>query len=132
NMKSYGTTWALLHKIREALRQRDENYKLSNIIELDGGTFGKKQNGNQAEVLVAIESKDWIDKQGRPKSKAGFAKILVAGQPTLESQAFLDTAMDSDSTIHTDARPSFTNLDTVKADHRVLSGNKEILDDWLP
>jgi len=30
-MKSYDTTWRILHKIREALRQRDEIYKISNI-----------------------------------------------------------------------------------------------------
>jgi len=31
-MKSYDTAWTLLHKIREALRQRDETYTLHNII----------------------------------------------------------------------------------------------------
>lgn len=40
-MKSYGTTWTLHHKVREALRQRNEKYKLKNIIELDGAVFGK-------------------------------------------------------------------------------------------
>jgi len=60
-MKSYGTTWTILHKIREALRQRDEEYKLKNVIELDGAAFGKRQTGNQTDVLVAIETKDWTD-----------------------------------------------------------------------
>src|SRR3990170_3794946 len=77
-MKSYGTTWVLLHKIREALRQRDDEYKLNNIIELDGGVFGRRHTGNQTDVLVAIESKDWVDEKGRKKCKAGFAKVLVA------------------------------------------------------
>lgn len=31
-MKSYDTAWTLLHKIREALRQRDESYTLHNIV----------------------------------------------------------------------------------------------------
>jgi hypothetical protein len=66
------------HKIREALRQRDEQYKLKDIIELDGAVFGRRETGNQTEVLVAIESKDWIDEKGRKKSKAGFAKVMVA------------------------------------------------------
>ena len=67
-MKSYGTTWAILHKIREALRQRDEGYKLKNIIELDGAVFGTRHTGNQTEVLVAIENKSWVDEKGRRKS----------------------------------------------------------------
>jgi hypothetical protein len=79
-MKSYGTTWTLLHKIREALRQRDETYKLNNIIELDGAVFGRRQTGNQIEVLVAVETKGWVDQKGRKKSKAGFAKIMVANE----------------------------------------------------
>ena len=74
-MKAYGTVWTMLLKIREALRQRDEQYKLKNTIELDGATFGRRHTGNQADVLVAIESKDWIDKKGKPKSKAGFGEV---------------------------------------------------------
>ena len=31
-MKFYGTTWVLLHKIRNALMQRDDEYKPSEII----------------------------------------------------------------------------------------------------
>ena len=46
----------MLHKIREALRQRDLQYKLNKYIELDGASFGKKVTGNQVEVLVAIET----------------------------------------------------------------------------
>jgi hypothetical protein len=79
-MKSYDTAWTILHKIREALRQRDEKYRLKNIIELDGAVFGKRHTGNQTEVLVAVETKNWIDQKGRRKTKAGFAKVLVAKQ----------------------------------------------------
>ncbi len=45
-MKSYDTAWTILHKIREALRQRDEKYRLKNIIELDGAVFGKRHTSN--------------------------------------------------------------------------------------
>ena len=87
-MKSYGTTWVLHHKVREALRQRDEKYKLENIIELDGAIFGKRETGNQTEVLVAVETKPWRDQKGRLKSKAGFAKVAVVGETKKEAQEF--------------------------------------------
>ena len=131
-MKSYGTTWVLLHKIREALRQRDEEYKLNNIIELDGGTFWRRHTGNQADVLVAIESKDWIDKNGKPKSKAGFAKVIIASETKEEAKKFVDNAVNKNSTLHTDGSPSFTNLDNVKIESRTVNADKEILDLWLP
>lgn len=76
-LKSYWIIWILLHKITEALRQRNEKYRLKNIIELEGTVFGIRQTVNQTEVLVAGEIKDWIDQKGHKRPKAGFAKVVV-------------------------------------------------------
>lgn len=131
-MKSYGTAWSIMHKIREALRQRDDEYKLNNIIELDGAAFGKRHTGNQAEVLVAVESKDWIDKKGRKKTKAGFAKVIVASETKEEAQKFVNKGIEKNSTLHTDRGSSLIHLENVEIEHRAVSGNKELLDHWLP
>jgi len=131
-MKSYGTTWVLLHKIRNALMQRDDEYKLNNIIELDGAVFGRRQTGNQTDVLVAIESKDWTDQKGRKKSKAGFAKVVVASETKEEAQKFVDKEIEKNAVLHTDRGPSFIYLDNVEVEHKAVSGNKELLDNWLP
>jgi hypothetical protein len=131
-MKSYGTAWNMLHKIREALRQRDESYKISNIIELDGAVFGRRQTGNQTEVLVAVETKEWIDKNGRKKSRAGFAKVLVASETKTEAQHFVDNAVDKNATLHTDNSPSFAHLEHVDIECKTVGTNKELLDSWLP
>ena len=131
-IKSYGTTWVLLHKIRNALMQRDNEYKLNDIIELDGGVFGRKQTGNQKEVLVAIESKDWVDQKGRKKSKAGFAKVVIANETKEEAQIFVDKDIEKESTLNTDGSHSFTNLNNVQVEHLAVNGNKELLDNWLP
>jgi len=132
DMKSYGTTWNMLHKIREALRQRDEKYKLNDVIELDGGVFGRRHTGNQAEVLIAIESKDWIDQKGRPKSKAGFAQVSVAKETKKEAQVFVNNTIGKNAKLHTDGSHSFTNLENVDVESRVVDSDKEILDHWLP
>ena len=131
-MKSYGTTWHMLHKIREALKQRDETYKLNDIIELDGGVFGRRQTGNQSEVLVAVETKEWIDKNGKQKSRAGFAKVLVASETKKEAQRFVDNAVDKNATLHTDNSPSFTHLDHIDVAYKTVGTDKELLDSWLP
>jgi hypothetical protein len=131
-MKSYGTAWGMLHKIREALRQRDDRYKLNDIIELDGGVFGRRQTGNQTEVLVAVESKDWIDDKGRKKSRAGFAKVLVTSETKKEAQKFVDGAVDENATLHTDNSPSFANLENVDVEYKTVGTDKELLDSWLP
>lgn len=131
-MKSYGTTWVLLHKIRNAFMQRDDEYKLNDVIELDGAVFGRRQTGNQTDVLVAIESKDWIDQKGNKKSKAGFAKVVVANETKEDAQKFVNKEIEKDSTVHSDRAPSFVHLDNVKVEHCAVSGDKELLDRWLP
>ncbi len=131
-MKSYGTAWILLHKIREALRQRDERYKLNDIIELDGAVFGKRQTGNQTEVLVAVETKAWVDQKGRRKSKAGFAKVMVANETKKEAQEFVNKALKKNSMVNTDGSPSLIHLENVDVDYQVVGSNQEVLDHWLP
>lgn len=131
-MPHYETTWVMLHKIREALRQRDLKYKLSKYIELDGASFGKRETGNQVEVLVAIETKDWIDSKGRPKSRAGFAKVMVGDETKQNAQRFVNEAIVDGSLVNTDASPSLINLTGVDVDYRVVGTDKEILDHWLP
>ncbi|MCX6125149.1 MAG: hypothetical protein NTV34_10455 [Proteobacteria bacterium] len=41
-MKSCGTIWSMLLRNREALRQRDETYRLKWQISLDGAVFGRR------------------------------------------------------------------------------------------
>jgi transposase-like protein len=131
-MKSYDTTWRILHKIREALRQRDEIYKISNIIELDGGVFGNRETGNQTEVLVAVETKEWVDKKGRLKSKAGFAKVVVASETKEEVQKFVNKEIEKNATLHTDRGAGLIHVDGIDIEHRAVTGDKELLDHWLP
>lgn len=130
--KSYGTVWAMLHKIREALRQRDDTYKLTGQLELDGATFGRRETGTEKEVLVAVETKDWIDDAGKPKSKAGFAKVVVAKETKENAQNFVDNVIEPGAMINTDGSPSLRNLERVDVDYQVVGGNKEIVKAWLP
>jgi hypothetical protein len=75
-LKSYGLVWTILQKIRMALQQRDKDDQAGDgVVELDAGTFGKRETGNQGDLLVAIESKTWVDQRGKAKSRAGFAKV---------------------------------------------------------
>ena len=122
----------MLQKIREALRQRDEDYKLNDVIELDGAVFGRRQTGNQIEVLIAIETKEWIDKRGRKKSKAGFAKVVVANETKKEAQAFVDKVITEKSMVNTDGSPSLINLENVDVDYQIMGGDQEAIDRWLP
>ena len=130
-LKSYGLVWSMLQKIRSALQQRDEEYKVGDgVVELDGAVFGKRDTGNQCEVLVAIESKDWIDKNGKSKSKAGFAKVLIGKETKENAQKLIDQGVKEDAMVNTDGK--FKNLEKIDHDYQVVSGNPEICKRWLP
>lgn len=71
---SYKTAWLLLHKIRYAMRSRDEQYVLSGIVEMDETYFGgpgeepKRGRGtNKTPTLVALSL--------RPDGKPKFLKM---------------------------------------------------------
>jgi hypothetical protein len=142
---SYETAWRMLHKVRRALRHRDERYALKGLIELDGADFGreatrkgrrpkepKPRKEGESEVLVAVESKEWVDERGRPKAKAGFAKITVARETKIFAQQFVDRAITAGSMVNTDAGNAFVALRGVDADQQVMHGQPERLDRWLP
>jgi transposase-like protein len=134
-MKSYGTAWTWLHKIRRALSVRDDHYKLSRVVELDGANFssqaarGEKDYG---KVLVAVETKDWVDEAGRPKSKAGFAKVQVSRETKIFAQRFVDKVIEPDTMVNTDGGWSFMKLQGVQAEQRVMRNMPSAIDDWLP
>ena len=122
-LKSYGRVWTMLQKIRCALAQKDETYDVGDgVVELDGAVFEKRETGNQCEVLVAIESKDWVDKNGKPTSKAGFAKVLVAKETKDNAQKFVDQGIRDGAMVNTDGAPSLINLANIDHDYQVVSG----------
>lgn len=141
-MRSYQTVWAMLLRIRRALGMRDETYQLKGQVELDGAYFInntkklKQQHyaGNKKDaVLVAVEQKRWVDEKGRPKSRAGFAKVLVTQstkETKQEANAFVNQSVAPKSTILSDGKfKSFKNQTTVS---KAVSGNKELVQSHLP
>lgn len=131
-IKCYRTSWSMLNKIRDALRRRDDLYKLEGVIEMDGATFGKRATDKQRAVLVAIQSKDWIDEHGRHKNRAGFAKVMLTRESTRCAQRFVDTHIVPNAMVNTDGNNSYAKLKNVDHDYQVVEANPEILDRWLP
>jgi len=73
---SYPTAWLMLHKIRNAMEQRDSNYKLANIVELDDAFFGgpgsdgkRGRGSSKSKVIVGVSLTD----DGKPQ----FARMKV-------------------------------------------------------
>jgi hypothetical protein len=44
---AYDTAWTISHKIRKAMGDRDENYQLSGVVEMDEAFFGAVTEGGK-------------------------------------------------------------------------------------
>jgi hypothetical protein len=107
----------MLQKIRAALQHRDACYQVGDgVLELDAGTFGRRASGNQCDVLVAIETKAWVDAKGRARSRAGFAKVLVAKETKPHAQQLVDTGIRAGAMVNTDGSPSLRHVAGVDLD----------------
>ena len=129
---SYRSAWLMSHKIRKALQNRDDDYRLSGIVELDCAAFGSSRAKNQREVLVAIESREYTDKSGKTRPKAGFVKVMLAPETAQAAQAFVDAALTPDTQINTDGSPALRAIERFDTDFRVMKGDKDSLEAWLP
>lgn len=131
--KRYEPIWAMLHKIRALMGQRDCRYMLDGVIEMDDAFFTthgdkadedkrKRGRGSQSKSKVLVMSK--IDpKKGRPKkhkksSAFRYVRMVVipdSSAQTINSEAELN--VQAESTVKTDAWKGFYNLKDIVNKH---------------
>lgn len=108
---SYPTAWTMLHKIRKAMSDRDSQYNLSGIIEVDEGYFGTPTKGKkrgrgteQSKVLVSVS----VNKEGKPC----FAKMDVIDDLSKNTiQGTITQNIKQNSTVKTDGFRSYSGLE---------------------
>ena len=107
---SYTTAWYMLHRIRKAMKDRDEPYTLSGIVELDDAYFGAPKKGSKrgrgtekAKVIIGLSISD----KGHPQ----YLKMEVVDDLKEQTIAkFAQDHIDSGSTISSDAYRSYAGL----------------------
>ena len=73
---SYWVAWTMLQKLRQGMRDRDSNYKLAGVIEMDDAFFGGPQQGGDkrgrgtSKIPVIVE----VSTKGKG---VGFARMTV-------------------------------------------------------
>lgn len=121
---AYGTAWTMSHKIRNAMKDRDENYQLDGFIEMDEGFFGspsegagKRGRGTDKTPAAAGLS---LDEKGRPQ----FIKAQVLERVDGESIAeFAEEAIKPDSAISSDGLTVYNKLSESGFDHQGIKLN---------
>ena len=103
---AYSSAWYLLHRLRNAMGERDNDYVLSGIIELDDAYFGapssngKRGRGTDKTSALAAVS---LTSEGHPL----FLKIQVSKLDAESVRAVAQQIVRSGSEIHSDALGSF-------------------------
>lgn len=106
---NYRTAWRLLHKIRCAMSERDANYQLAGIVEMDDAYFGSPRPGTdgrgttKTKVVVSLAT----DEQGNPR----LARMHVIDQVTIaEINRVAQDCIVKGSTIVSDGHRSYNHL----------------------
>lgn len=128
----YNTAWFLLHRIRFAMSQRDDNYLLNGIVEVDDTYFGKPKRGGKrgrgtkkTKVVIAVSKTD----NGNPK----YIKMKVV--PNLKGKTigeFTQKNIEVGSIVQTDAYHSYRKPLSEKFEHQyqVFNAESDLLH-WL-
>ena len=80
-IKDYKTVWAMAHKVRKAMADRDSQYALAGLVEIDESFFGpsfsgKRGRGAEKKELVIVAVSIFKDKDG--KEHPGFVHAFIA------------------------------------------------------
>ncbi len=127
-IKSYKTAWTIGHKIRKAMADRDTQYQLAGLVEMDDAFIGPRKPGppgrgakGKAKVVIAVESRD---------KHAGFA--VMRHVPAVDGDQILMIAQDKiqpASDVRTDGWRAYQKLESNGFGHDavIVSKDKEAL-----
>jgi hypothetical protein len=134
--KRYEPIWAMLHKLRLAMRYRDSQYELKEYIELDEGFFetsdrrgnkidAENQQGRgssrQVPVLVAVESKPVNDDEVTGQKQVKHLKMTVMNHLTSTDINYeAKKQIDENATVLTDGFRGYSRLNKVVCQHKVV------------
>jgi transposase-like protein len=114
---TFKTAWLMLHKIRKAMGERDANYSLAGIVELDDAFYGAPTEGGKrgrgtekTQVLVGLS----LNAKGHPL----FVKMEVI--PDVKGStlvSFANTSIKAGSKINSDALGSYRALAKAGFEH---------------
>jgi len=134
----YHTAWYLHKRIQTAMEEREKNYQLCGVVEVDEGFFGgpgpgggKRGRGtDKTEAMLGVEVEYFVNKKGERVSRPGHMKLETV--PNAQSSTVLDFAarnIRAGSTVLTDGLASYLALDGLGYQRisEAASKNKEYL-----
>jgi len=145
-LKRYEPVWAMVHKIRKAMGNRDDKYTLEGMIEMDEGYFkvasseieqAQQKRGRGAagrkNVMVSAESTPIEDPDTGKKSKQVRyfkAKVLDSHKSEEVNQA-VEESFDEKSIVFTDKSTSYVDISDYVELHVTEKSDEDTTKDTL-
>jgi len=145
-LKRYEPVWAMVHKLRKAMGNRDARYTLEGMVEMDEGYFtvessqieqGKGKRGRGAagkrNVAVMAESTPLEDgKTGKRSNQVRYfkAKVLKTHHST-EINETIKESIDQKSIVFTDKSTSYVDIADYIEMHVTEKSSKESTEQTL-
>lgn len=138
-LKRYEPVWAMVHKIRKAMGDRDAKYTLEGMIEMDEGYFtvessqveqskGKAGRGAAGKTNVAVmaESTPLENEKGISSKQVRYfkAKVLQTHKSDEINQT-LEESIDEKSIVFTDKSTSYVDIADYVEMHITEKSSKE-------
>jgi|TARA_B100000497_G_C7548373_1_gene331533 hypothetical protein len=144
DMKRYEPVWAMMHKIRKAMGQRDKRYELFNSVELDEGYFPqatpiaiklKRGKGSQRKknVLVMAESTPLENvNTGKKSSHCRFFKMKVLQTGTADSiNQELRESINEKAIVFSDKATNYIDIAKYVEGHVKIKSDKQSTNESL-
>lgn len=140
----YDTVWSLMHRIRNAMGNRDAMYSLKGMVEFDEAYFAKatpegirlkRGKGSQKKQNVAVmaESFPLEDLESGEKSKCfGFIKMkALDGHKATQVNNVIKQNIDEKSIVFTDKSTSYVDLSNYVETHVSYKSDKSTTSNQL-
>lgn len=146
-LKRYEPVWAMVHKIREAMGQRDDRYTLEGMIEADEGYFAvdatiaelsgqKAGRGSKSKSNVMVMAESTILENietGETDRQCRYFKAKVLEDHKAEgTDAILKNAIDGEkSIVFSDKSTSYLNIEDYVEIHITEKSNEQTTKETL-
>ena len=146
---TYNPIWAMLHKLRQAMGNRDAEYSLKEVVEVDEGFFSTEMEDNQKDkklkrgrgsqkktkVLVMAESipvEGEITRKGKPREVGHLKMFVIHDLKASSIDPKVAKYVDKNAIIDSDNSTSYTNFKSIVNQHRPQVIPKEEIGKMLP
>lgn len=144
--KRYATIWSIMHRLRVVMGQRDELYKLNDMVEFDEGYFEKstkkdvkddlkRGRGSQRQTNVAVMAESIPlenIKTGKVSNYCRYFKMnALQSHKSEEINEVVAKSIDLDSVIFTDKSTSYNDISNFMEVHISKKSSEQVTKETL-